>query len=585
MVRHAGSGMRRTRWWSTLAGIVYAPLARFLAVVAFALIALVLGGIGLHQYLTGPHPPKGYGRGFWDIVYYDLQLPVFSSAPAEGAGPYPVTLGVARILAPLGAFLAAIGTLFLLLGEQWRRFLVAIARGHAIVAGDGPVGLEFVRNLRLEKRTVVVVSSSADTLAQARRGGALTVQGDPADQGTLKAAGMARAESLYACTSQSTANGDIAVLTWQIPLTAKRALCAFVLVPNAELGAELQARRIGMSANPSVQMVFFAIEDIAARRLFDSDKYPLTPAGGSPARVVIVGFGPLGQAVLRETARRQLALRSGSKAEVVIRNATEADVAAVTAAFPVISDACSVAYGEEAELPSAGEYTAFVCLDNEEEALREGLRMARLLADGCGRVVICVSGSSPFVKALVSRTGLLEDLGGRFSVFTVIPEACVPERIERVDEQLARSIHEAYVAQAKARGETEQTNPSMVPWERLPANLRQANLAQAADIGNKLGAIGAVVIPESAAVPAFAFTDREVEFLSQLEHERWMRERTDTGWTYGLTRDDRRKVHPDLKDWADLSEADKDKDRNAVRTLPATLHRAGYQILRLPPEP
>jgi RyR domain len=224
----------------------------------------------------------------------------------------------------------------------------------------------------------------------------------------------------------------------------------------------------------------------------------------------------------------------------------------------------------------------FVCLDNDEDALREGFDMARLVADGCGRVVICVSGSSPFATALVARTGLLDDLGGRLSVFTVIPEACVPERIEAVDEQFARSIHGAYVAQAKARGETQETNPSMVPWEKLPADLRQANIAQAADIGAKLAAIGAVVIPESPAAPVFAFTDREVEFLSQLEHQRWMRERIDAGWTYGEPRDNKRKIHPDLRDWADLSEEVRDKDRDAIRSLPATLHDAAFQILRLP---
>jgi hypothetical protein len=43
-----------------------------------------------------------------------------------------------------------------------------------------------------------------------------------------------------------------------------------------------------------------------------------------------------------------------------------------------------------------------------------------------------------------------------------------------------------------------------------------------------------------------------------------------------------RKLHPDLRDWAYLSDEAKDKDRNAIRTLPATLRDAGFQILRLP---
>lgn len=148
--------------------------------------------------------------------------------------------------------------------------------------------------------------------------------------------------------------------------------------------------------------------------------------------------------------------------------------------------------------------------------------------------------------------------------------------------QLARSIHSAYVAMETAKGNTPATNSSMAPWEQLPESLRQSNISQAADIGVKMEAIGAIVVPESAAAPEFTFTDQEVEFLAEREHERWMREKTAAGWKYGQPRDDERKFHPDLRDWGDLSEADRDKDRSAIRALPAILHDAGFRILRLP---
>lgn len=112
--------------------------------------------------------------------------------------------------------------------------------------------------------------------------------------------------------------------------------------------------------------------------------------------------------------------------------------------------------------------------------------------------------------------------------------------------------------------------------------MRQANVAQAAAIGAKLEAINAALIPESAAVPPFRFTNREIEELGELEHERWMRERIARGWRYGDNRDNRRKTHPDLVDWAVLPESEREKDRDSVRRIPRILHEAGYQILRLP---
>ena len=150
-------------------------------------------------------------------------------------------------------------------------------------------------------------------------------------------------------------------------------------------------------------------------------------------------------------------------------------------------------------------------------------------------------------------------------------------------EPLARSLHSGYVATATARGDTPATNPAMVPWEELHEDLRRATIAQAADVGVKLREIGAIVVPESDATPAFAFTDQEIELLAQLEHERWMRPLLARGWVYERSRDGKHKTHPYLVEWADLSEEAREKDRRAVRTLPAVLRDAGFQILRLAP--
>jgi voltage-gated potassium channel Kch len=591
MAVQAGPGTRGAGWWATVTALVYVPFARFLGVLAVGIVALILGGIGLDQYLTGPHAPAGYGRGFWDIVFYDLQLPVLGSAPTQGPGPYPVPLGIARVLAPVSTFLAAVGTLFLLLGEQWRRLKVAAARYHAIVAGDGPVALKLAGNLRAEKRKlvlfspkVVLVSSDDETLTRGRQAKLLGYRGDPSDLVTLRAARVTRATELYACTSQGTVNAAIALRARdEVPASRKQPLRGYAQVRDAELGVALRARRIGVGGDPKLRLDFFAVEDIAARGLFDD--HPLTPAGTGLVQVVISGFGLLGQAVLREVARRRQSLPGDSPVEVVIRHASQDDVAKIANAFPAVSTHCSITYGEPLALPGTGEYTVYVCLDGDDNALTEGLALAHSLAGQGGRVVVCMRESGPFAAVLAERSGLVDDVRGRLSVFGVLEEACVPANIrDDLTEQLARSIHRAYVAQQRDQGKTELVNPSMAPWERLPEDLRQANIAQAADIGAKLDAIGAVVVPESAAAPAFTFTDQEVELLAEAEHQRWMRERIAAGWTYGEPRDNERKIHPDLRDWADLPQAVRDQDRNAVRTLPATLHDAGLQILRLPPD-
>lgn len=575
---------RASRWRVRLLLSLYGPLARFLGVVAIGLAPLIVGYVGLREYLSGPQAAATYGHGWADILFYDLQLPLMAAGPTQGPGPYPVLLGIARLLAPTVAGLATLGTLSLLLAEQWRRWSAATARGHSVVAGDGTVALELARRLRQEGRRVVLASASAsdDVLAQAHRSRLLGVRGDPADPGTLRAAGIARAAELFACTTEGFVNAGIALRARdELSAAGRQPLSAYALVRDAELDVALRARRIGAAGDPRLRLDFFDIEGIAARKLLD--EHPLPVGQQRQASVVIVGFGQLGQAILREVARRYPPQPGESPIDVVIRNATESEVTAAVTAFPAIGVSCSLRYGTMPELPQTGECTVFVCLDGTDDALREGLAMSHVLAGRRGRVVVCMGEASPLSGVLAARSGLIDDVMGRLTLFGVIQEACVPADI-RADftERLARAIHDAYIALETANGSTEATNPSMVAWERLPDQLRQSNIAQAADIGTKIEAIGAVVIPQSGADPGFTFTVQEVESLSRMEHDRWMRERTAAGWKYGQQRDNARKLHPDLRDWAYLSDEAKDKDRNAIRTLPATLRDAGFQILRLP---
>jgi voltage-gated potassium channel Kch len=461
-----------------LAALIDGTLARIVWALAIVVVPLVLGYFGLRQYLAEPAVAKIWGEGWKNTLYYDLQLPILGSGPAEGAGPYPVALGLARFLAPVAGAAATLGALFLLLSEQRRRLRAATATRHAVVAGEGPVALELARNLRAERRTVVLVSASDGTLTEAKRYRVLGVRGDPADRATLRAASVGRARELFACTDTGTVNLAIVLRARdEISLEAKRKqpLAAYAMVRDAELGVALRARRIGAIDDQRLRLDFFSVEDIAARRLFD--KYPLTHQDSRQTQLVISGFGHLGQAVLREASHRNQTLPGDHLVQVFIRHATKADVEKVAKAFPLVNARCLITYGETPQLPADGEFTAYVCLDGDDEALSEGLAMAHSLTSGHGHVVVCMREDDPFAEALAARSGLIDDVMGKLSMFGVVQEACIPAII-RADftDQLARSIHAAYVTDQRAQGATEATNTSIVPWERLSPALRLANI-------------------------------------------------------------------------------------------------------------
>ena len=569
----------RPRSQAAVAGLFLdKALRRWLVVLGIAAVALILGYLGLDEYLSH-HPTPLFGRGRLDILFYDLQLFVLNSAPAGGAGPFPVTLGIARFLAPATTAVATVEAVRLLLREQLRHWSSAYASRHAIVTGDGPMAVELARKLRAEYDKVVLVSATPAAAEQVRAHRLLDVSGDPTDAVTLRAAGLRHADVLYACAELSTTNAATALRAREISQAHSRPLSVFAQVRDAEISTALTARRIGAKDDSSFRLDFFSVEDTAARVLLD--KHPLAPDGTRPARVAIVGFGRLGRAVLREIARRPHP--AGSLLQVSLRGEGTETLPRFLDRFPVVGRNCSVSCDDAPQRPPGDEpELTFICLPNNDDALNAGLAAAQAMTTRSDHVVICMSEPSPFGAVLSSQKALLDDAEGRLTVFEVIEEACVPGRIEEdLTDQLARAIHQAYVRNCEARGESPLVNLSMRPWEDLPDHLKQSNLAQAADIGAKLEAIDCAVVPESAVNPDFAFSAAEIELLAKMEHQRWVDERKGQGIVYGPVREGNQ--HPDLVDWQDLSDNAQNKDRDAIRELPMILWQAGFQILRLPP--
>ena len=71
-----------------------------------------------------------------------------------------------------------------------------------------------------------------------------------------------------------------------------------------------------------------------------------------------------------------------------------------------------------------------------------------------------------------------------------------------------------------------------------------------------------------------------VERLAEHVHDVWACQRMTNGWTYGPQRNDTSKQHPNLVPYRELSEADKDLDRKAVRGTLHAIVAMGYRITK-----
>ena len=68
------------------------------------------------------------------------------------------------------------------------------------------------------------------------------------------------------------------------------------------------------------------------------------------------------------------------------------------------------------------------------------------------------------------------------------------------------------------------------------------------------------------------------EKLAENTHEVWALQRMQQGWTFGPERNDQKKEHPNLVPYDQLTEEDKDYDRNTAMETLKTIILLGYEI-------
>jgi hypothetical protein len=149
-------------------------------------------------------------------------------------------------------------------------------------------------------------------------------------------------------------------------------------------------------------------------------------------------------------------------------------------------------------------------------------------------------------------------------------------------EKLAAGIHEDW-----RHGPWSKKPHLDVPYDQLAPIDQEANRAAARRIADVLARAGLGLTTTEQAASAntsaeiASYIEAHIERLAEAEHDGWMAQRTKDGWRYGSPRDDARKLHPSMVPYRDLPDAEKEKDRAAVRNYPKLAAAAGLTIVRL----
>ena len=580
------------RWWNDY----HWSLIGMLALIVFA-----LGVIGYALQLES----SALTYTPWDLLYRSLRL--FSMEFDEPPGALPWQLQIARFMAPAVLVFAALSAFVAAFHTQMQLFQLRVFRDHVVICGLGEKGYRLARSLRQPGRRRKVVAIELDAgngrIEQARDLGIIVLQGNATDTSILIRARTARARQVYAVTGDESANAEIAVRCRDLVQSNARGqgLDCFIHIASPDLADFLNERKLTMAGTSAFRLEIFNIYATGARTLLNN--FPPWPASSSASsetlHPAVIGLGRLGRAFVVELAMQWQMTRNNpaDKLTVMLLDPqASAARAQLENRYPSLHACCTLdaldvkAHNPElvrdALLGRTGSASSvshvYICTGDDTQALSTALVLRRQPGGLDVPVVVRTrygAGLGSLIEAEDARAGGAK----RIQIFSLYDCTCTRELFESgTFEIIARAIHDDYVKNQRIRGQTPASNHSMVPWEELPETLRNSSRRQAHHIGVKLGTIGCDVQPRRDWFGRpFRYRDEEIESLARLEHERWMQERQDDGWTFypgEKNIDDR--TSPYLVTWDELPDAVREYDREAVRKLPAFLARAGFDIFR-----
>ena len=363
-------------------------------------------------------------------------------------------------------------------------------------------------------------------------------------------------------------------------------LNVFACLPNRRATLAVRNGAVTFSKLPRLYVqCFFLPEDIASDLLFKE----FGPDTGNPEipRYILFGSGIIPETLALRLARLgQDVSGSNVKVDWIV---PESEVNRIPATYPYLNTDRTQLYShapgsdwtEYVDLQQSSNWVLISCLQPEslEAALgitehRLLLKISRIYNLSCD-AALTGGFQRRSIERLINGTNV-RPLGEFSALFSIA------RFLELGRFGLAKAVHLEYCRAQQEKGELPQDNSSLRRWDEIGEDLRHANVEQADHMLFKLRCLGYRIekTAGTAEPPPFSFTAQEIESLARLEHARWFAERESVGWKYGKVRINELKQSPAMVPYDELSEPIKEKDRQAVRTIPGVLRRLGLSLSR-----
>jgi hypothetical protein len=573
---------------------------RYIFIIGLGILGFILGYIGYYKKFSNqPNLQNPI-----NIVFYVIKLFFFD---IRADPPLPWELEVAKYLCPIALFYSAIKAFLTLFQEELTLFYLQFFRNHVVICGLNKWGSQLASDFCANGEKVVIIGKdmNSEFIMKCRDFGAIVLIGNYTDPYMLYKARVHHAKYLIAFTYDDSINMDIGINARKIikekypkksynnstSTTLKKKLSCFIHITDIQFLNSFYQHQIFSKKSANFEIRFFNIYKNNARTLFLTfpiDNLVDTCAKNIQIHLLVIGFGQMGESVVLQAAQIGH-YANGEKLRItVIDKDAENLESQFQYRYPNFSNILSINF-ISIDIDNQNEFNKMVPTIDKDHAITA--------------IIICLENSELTIKLGLALTSIFKSrdipirvhLDENVDIFTfvdsypispfgLIMHSCSREIVvNEVLDRFAKTIHNYYIKSEINKQITRNENPSLVPWDELPIDLKDSNRQQADHIPIKLRALDYRVSKIKGKKPAdFDFNTEEIDILARIEHNRWCANRWLAGWTYNRDKNIEKKISPDLIPYDDLTPYQKEKDWKAIKNIPKLLCLIELEIQKEP---
>lgn len=580
-------------WLSTFATRMARRIARRQNLLQ-ALTGAIALGLGFWGWML--KEPPANAAGWFNNIFRTLQL-ITLNFPTNIDGSLPWQLQVARLAVPIVAALATFNILIGTLTRPVRLALVSHSREHFIVCGAEQMTSAALNALAERGRQIVSVGTS---IKGAQRDaleayGLTVVEADPFQPATFPTLSTCHAAAVFLTSEEDITNLNLAMLVLEAAKQRDESappLILGVLIDREDLATELDAALDGLSRRhhvryrrlcpdrEGIQLEMQRFAPVLLKNSVDERSHTLVVGLGGNWQQVLIQLIIAMQDQPDERPRLTLLLDEDETKAL-------ADWRALRPALELVVEIVVIERGPGL-LPSedkgaiATPHLAVV-MRKDGDAIATMLALRRpgtAFSTGAAPILVRQSREDRLLSRLSGTEARDRDMKRLVAFGGLLRPDSIERVLDRKGDRTAIALHARYLGNAETLGVN--SPAALESWDNLAENLRDANRASAAHAPILFAALNLAFVPKDEARAPVTPDAEEIERLAQVEHRRWLADRIDRGWRHGPARDDRRRLHPSLVPFEELTPADREKDRNAVRALIAVHAEQGLVLQHMP---